>query len=131
MIDSSQSCVLLLKVVSITLSRGLSVVLFILLLPPTDWTNWISTLALVIFMALPFVVTTKLLYIVRNVTRGGRVHRLSESVFWFGKPRLLLPVINFMLFTISTVYATAVSLNVLFLLSFFIHNFAAGMYCSV
>lgn len=97
------------KVVSITLSRGLSVVLFILLLPPTDWTSWMSTMALVVFMALPMIVTTKLLYIVRHVTRGGRVHTLSEKVFWFGKPRLLLPVINFMLFTISTVYASAVS----------------------
>lgn len=41
---------------------------------------WFVLLAVVIQLAL----NTKLVYIARHSTRGGRVHRLERSIFWFG-----------------------------------------------
>lgn len=94
--------------VTINLNRGLTVALFILLLAPIKWGTWQTSVVMVFIFLLPMIVTTKLVYIVRHVTRGGRVHKLDASVFWFGKPKLLLPVINFMLFMCSLAFALLV-----------------------
>lgn len=96
------------EVVKITLSRGITVILFILFLPPIDWSTWQSNGILFAPLMLPLVVNTKLCFIVRRATRGGRVHMLDTSAFWLGRPQLLLSVINFMLFTVSLIFTTLV-----------------------
>lgn len=41
---------------------------------------WFALAALV----MQLILNTKLVYIARHSTRGGHVHRLERSVFWFG-----------------------------------------------
>ena len=50
------------------------------------WCVWFFT---VLAGAALLVVNTKLLHIVRYVTRGGHVHRLKPGVFWFNRCTLL------------------------------------------
>lgn len=101
------------QVVTINLNRGLTVAIFILLLAPIDWRTWEAAGVLILLFTLPLIVTTKLVSIVRHVTRGGHVHELDARVFWFGKPQLLLPVINFMLFMCSLVFASMVRTGII------------------
>jgi len=54
------------------------------------------------------VLNTKLVWIVRYATREGHVQKLKPGIFWPNRPRLLLPVIKFLLFFVSYVYANAI-----------------------
>ncbi len=41
---------------------------------------WFALLAVVLIL----VMNTKLIYIARHTARGGAVHRLNPTIFWFG-----------------------------------------------
>ncbi|GMH39767.1 hypothetical protein BSKO_07665 [Bryopsis sp. KO-2023] len=91
------------QVVKISVVGGLTVTTFILFFAPLNWTSWQLVWVLLAMSSLPLVVETKLVHVVRHVTRGGNVHLLTPDAFWFGKPELLLPVIKYMLFMVSII----------------------------
>lgn len=69
------------------------------------WCIWVFV---VISGFLLVTVNSKLASIVRYSTRGGNIQTLSPGVFWANRPSLLLPVIKFLLFFVSYVYANAI-----------------------
>jgi hypothetical protein len=52
---------------------------------------WLFTLLAGLLL---LVVNTKLVYVARFATRGGRIHRQRPGVFWLNRPWLLLPVVK-------------------------------------
>ena len=46
--------------------------------------GWASSWFVLLASMLSLGLNTKLVYIARHVTRGGRIHRLERSIFWFG-----------------------------------------------
>ena len=53
-------------------------------LTPKYYTGWASAWFVLLAVIIQLGVNTRLVYIARLSTRGGRVHRLERSVFWFG-----------------------------------------------
>ena len=69
------------------------------------WCIWVFV---IVSGALLTLVNYKLIWVVRYVTRGGNIHLLKNGVFWANRPGLLLPIIKFLLFFVSYVYANAI-----------------------
>jgi hypothetical protein len=70
------------------------------------------------------VTNTKLVSIVRYLTRGGQINALQPNIFWLGRPRFLLHVIKFLLFFSSFIIANAIFFAGQFggMSCFFAHN---------
>ena len=71
----------------------------------TGWCIWVFIIVSGLLLA---IVNTKLVWIARYTARGGNVHKLKSGIFWLNRPWLLLPVIKFLLFFVSYVYANAI-----------------------
>ena len=46
--------------------------------------GWAAAWAELLAVVLELIMNTKLIYIARHTARGGRVHRLKPTIFWFG-----------------------------------------------
>ena len=83
------------------------------------WTSWVLLVGFVALSAaigwavwllvagagaLLLLVNTKLVAVVRHVTRGGQPHTLDPGAFWLGRPWLLLPAIKAAVFLIALLW---------------------------
>ncbi|KAK9909834.1 hypothetical protein WJX75_008172 [Coccomyxa subellipsoidea] len=93
------------SLVGLGLAMWVFLIVFVLLSSVWGWCVWLFTvLAGVVLL----VVNTKLIWIARYVTRGGIVHRLQPGIFWFNRPWLLLPVIKYLVFFNTFVFANSI-----------------------
>lgn len=105
------------KVVGLGPSVWLTVAVFVLLAGVIGWAStWFALLAVL----LELIMNTKLIYIARHTARGGAVHRLQPSIFWFGQkgPWVMLTVIKTLLFLCSFIYTSLV----FFAINFGVHS---------
>ncbi|DBA84760.1 hypothetical protein WJX77_002067 [Trebouxia sp. C0004] len=95
------------KVVGLGPSGWLIVVAFVLLAGVIGWASaWFVLLAVI----LELIMNTKLIYIARHTSRGGTVHRLKPTIFWFGAkgPWVMLTTIRTLLFFCSFIYSSCI-----------------------
>ena len=51
----------------------------------TTWcAGWAAAWFELLAVVLELIMNTKLIYIARHTARGGKVHRLKPTIFWFG-----------------------------------------------
>ncbi|KAL3145465.1 Mlo15p, variant 2 [Trebouxia sp. C0010 RCD-2024] len=103
------------KVVGLGWTVWLVVIVFVLLAGVIGWSAaWFELLALI----LELVMNTRLIHIARHTARGGTVHRLKPTIFWFGAkgPWVMLLAIKTLLFLVSFIFASLI---------FFAVNFGA------
>ncbi|KAL0030493.1 hypothetical protein WJX79_009941 [Trebouxia sp. C0005] len=95
------------KVVGLGPNGWLIVVVFVLLAGVIGWASaWFVLLAVM----LELIMNTKLIYIARHTSRGGTVHRLKPTIFWFGAkgPWVMLTTIRTLLFFCSFIYSSCI-----------------------
>ncbi|CAL8467379.1 g6916 [Coccomyxa elongata] len=93
------------SLVGLGLAMWVFLIMFVLLSSVWGWCVWFFTLLAGVVL---LIVNTKLVWIARYVTRGGMVHRLKPGVFWFNRPWLLLPVIKYLVFFNTFVFANSI-----------------------
>lgn len=95
------------KVVGLGWTIWLVVIVFVLLAGVVGWSAaWFELVALV----LELIMNTKLIHIARHTARGGAVHRLKPTIFWFGAngPWVMLLAIKTLLFLVSFIFASLI-----------------------
>lgn len=66
--------------------------------------GWTMAWGIVVVAVVMMVLNAKLIWIVRQITRGGTANRIDSALFWFRAPWLLLPLIRVLLFSSSFVF---------------------------
>lgn len=74
-----------------------------------DWSAWPVLVIIVLLEAAVMIICAKLLTIVMLLTRDNTLHELTPKAFWNDNPRLLLPIIRNILFTLTAIFASIVS----------------------
>lgn len=97
------------KVVQSPTAGWVVLILALVFWAPITYTGWVFTGFAIVFVFSVLLICTKLVTVVRHVTREGRINKLEPNVFWFKNPRLLLPVVRFTLFINSAIFALLVS----------------------
>ena len=96
------------EVVKISMAGWITLVVVQTLWAPVMYAGWALLGGTILFVCSVLLICTKLIVVVRHVTREGRINKLEPSVFWFSQPRLLLPVVRFTLFVNSAIFAIMV-----------------------
>ncbi len=74
------------QVVGLALDSWIIVVVFFIV---TSWIGFESWLLIVLAGALMLLTNLKLINLVREVTRGGHLRKLTKDAFWFGQPKIV------------------------------------------
>lgn len=99
-------------VVKMPVAGWVALILVLTFWAPITYTGWIFTAFTILFVFFVTLICTKLVTVVRHVTREGRINKLEPEVFWFKNPKLLLPVVRFTLFINSAIFALMATLAI-------------------